>query len=281
MDYFKKLEKVPCNLCGGNNTCLWGEKGGFRIVRCKNCNLVYINPRLNAQSLKIIYGKTYFNRHTQEKLLKMRLEMYKIEIAEIEKLKFGGKILDVGCGEGYMLSLFGKKWEKFGTEINRTSAKFALDKFGVQVKTGYLKDANFTTNQFDAISIRGVIEHLPNPLGEMKEIARILKPNGIVAVNTPNIECLTAKIFKENYRLIDPKVHLYYFSSDTLSQMIKKAGLEVKQIKYFYLGTPYASPVKDIIQITTAVIKRALKGNIDTLSPPFFGNVIHLYASKP
>lgn len=280
MKQHKRLKKISCNLCGSDGFSSWGKSGGLKIVKCNKCDLVYVNPRLDRQNLKAIYGKNYFDRHTQEKLLKMRLEMYKIEIAEIERLKSKGKILDVGCGEGYMLSLFGNQWQKYGTEINKISTKFARDKFHLNVKVGNLKDAHFPNNYFDVVSIRGVIEHLTDPLAETKEMARILKPTGVVAINTPNIDCLTAKIYKENYRLIDSSVHLYYFSPATLSNMVEKAGLRVIEIRHFYLGTPYASPVKDFSQIVLAVIKRIFGIKITTPSPPFFDNVIHLYASK-
>ena len=129
-----ELEYVDCNLCGKSNTRLYAtvsyadylkrrpelkndddpilkneELANFKfsLVKCKNCNLIYTNPRLTENSLAKLYQDAYFSYYadTKSEAHKKRQGTFKAEIVELERLTDKRKILDVGCGGGFFLIL--------------------------------------------------------------------------------------------------------------------------------------------------------------------------------
>ncbi len=156
------LECVNCSLCGKSDTKLFATTSyrdylnrrpelkksddqicenrelanyKFRLVKCKNCGLVYVNPRLLNKSLAKLYHKEYFSQYinTISEAHKKRTKTFKIEIAELEKLtrtlKIGMKIPDIGCGGGFFLAELDISWKKYGVEINPSAVKYGRTTF--------------------------------------------------------------------------------------------------------------------------------------------------------
>jgi len=303
-----ELESINCNLCGESDAKLYAQVSyidylnrrpelrnendpilkndklagyKFSLVRCRHCGLIYVNPRLSDRSLAQLYGKEYFSFYadTESEAHKKRQETFRTEIIELEKLTMGRKLLDVGCGGGAFLNSLGNSWEKWGTEINAAGAEYGIANFGLNVRQGTLKEASFPNESFDVVKLRAVIEHLYDPTGELHEIYRILKKDGIVAVQTPNMGSICAKLYREKFRMVCPVHHIYYFSTKTLTKILTKVGFKVVRVSYHYFDTPYASirdPLKILLDLATFRILR----KPDTVSPPFYGNIVDIYAQK-
>jgi methionine biosynthesis protein MetW len=109
--------------------------------------------------------------------------------------KQGGKILDIGCADGGFLAKFDKQtWKKFGIDVSAKAISAAKHK-GIQAKVcDITKGITFPANSFDVVVAAEVIEHIYDTDFFLKEIRRILKPNGIFAVSTPNIASLANRI---------------------------------------------------------------------------------------
>lgn len=273
------LETVACNLCGGGRTEPWGASNGFKIVRCAGCGLVFVNPRLNREGLRQVYGQNYFLMHTEEGAFEMRMKMYEIERKEMESFGKSGRVLDIGCSGGFFLSILNERWQKFGTEINPVAAEEARKKFGLDVRVGMLDEIAYPDSYFDVVSLRGVIEHFADPFAHLVEIRRILKEGGVLAINTPNIGSLCARIYGDRFRLVAPPYHIYYFSTRTMIEMLKKAGFKILRTRYFYLGTPYARWT-DGFKILGDAFRLLVNPSAQAVSPAFFDNVVHVYAGK-
>lgn len=249
------MECVNCDFCKTDNAkllFLQKDKFGitnddFKIIKCQNCGLIYVNPHPTQKEIVEFYPDTYSWKETLvaesfftriiRKLEKFyRGHLLKYEVNKVIKFtkKKKGKILDIGCGAGDRLNLFRKKgFDTYGTEIT-DMADYAKDFFGLNVIKKDLFDANLPDVFFDIITLHNVIEHVPNPQDIIKECYRILKKNGFLVMQTPNINCFQFKFLKNRWTVIDPPRHLYYFSDLILKKELEKNKFKVTKIDYFF-----------------------------------------------
>ncbi|MBI2358468.1 MAG: class I SAM-dependent methyltransferase [Deltaproteobacteria bacterium] len=267
-------EYVSCNLCGRDSTRAWGKKHGMNIVQCRNCGLVYANPRLNSHQLDAYYSQTYFE-DAQYDGDPQRARMYEIEIRQMLKIVgTAGRFLDVGCAYGRFLSCLPSTFEKQGVEFAAKAAEYAREKFGLDVHRGQLHEVPFEGESVDVVHFRGVFEHLQDPQRDLQVAHSILKFGGWLILSTvPNIAGPCGRLFKTRFKLVYPQEHIYYFSYRTLRRYCEGNGFVVKHVFYPYLGTPYENVVADSL----AFVANYLTGRE---SPPFFGSVITVYAQK-
>jgi len=143
-----------------------------------------------------------------------------------------GKLLDVGCGNGYFLAKMRELgWKVVGVEPDGQAVKVAKEHFGFDVYEGSLEEVGFPNDTFDAITMNHVIKHVPNPLSTLKECQRILKKGGKLIVVTPNIESIGHRLFGKAYLHLDPPRHLYLFAPGTLRACAERAGLRILKLR--------------------------------------------------
>ncbi len=136
-------------------------------------------------------------------------------------IKEDQKVLDFGCGGGYMLSTF-NNIEKYGVEISDIAREEAKRKMKVYKRSSELPD-----NFFDLIISNHALEHCDNPLLELKELYRSLKKGGLICIVVP----IDNK--KNNYVKNDRFMHLYSWSPSNLGNILKVAGFDVLESKPF------------------------------------------------
>ena len=118
-------------------------------------------------------------------------------VEELNRSLKGGKILDIGCGPGWILStLKDQKWEKFGVEISKFASDYA-SQFG-QIYNGSVLDYE-TEIEFDVIIMHHVIEHLDQPILAIQKIYKLLKQGGVFIIGTPNFDCAAARRYGNNF----------------------------------------------------------------------------------
>lgn len=148
-----------------------------------------------------------------------------------------GRLLDVGCGHGAFLAVMRDLgWKVAGVELDPVAVTVARDHFGLDINQGPLEEARFSDNQFDAITISHVIEHVADPVGLLRECHRILEPGGRIVVVTPNIESLGHRIFGEAWRGLEVPRHLVLFSTRSLRRCAEGAGLRVLELRTMARG---------------------------------------------
>ncbi len=275
-----------CPYCNSIDYEKWGENvRNFSSVKCKKCKIVYLkNPLSNdAQSL---YYKNYLNNVHQKKNVKkkQRTIMYKHEldylIDSIEDFTKINDVLDVGCGGGYFLDLFKKKRKKtYGVEVGLDSYLTAKKKH-----TMFYGEFNEKLNikkKFDLIVMRGVIEHVDDPKQYVHYAQKILKKSGYILITaTPNLDCISAEIFKERWTQHRPESHILHLKESHVDQLFSKKKFTKYGSKSLYLNTPYENFFKDI-SIILKEIQKQKKGIKSSLtSPAFFGNMMTLIYKK-
>jgi 2-polyprenyl-3-methyl-5-hydroxy-6-metoxy-1,4-benzoquinol methylase len=198
--------------------------GNFgRLVRCRHCGLVYTNPRLEGGPLLDAYARTEDAEYMGEDASRSINGYFCLNT--ISQFVPAGKLLDVGCSTGYLLNAVRLRFETLGIEPSRWAAGFAKEQLRLQVSVGTLEEAHLPDDSYDAVTLVDVLEHLPDPLGTLKEIRRVLKPDGFLYIVTPNIASVTAKLMRSRWWGLRA-AHIYYFSPRTLTALLKKAGFE-------------------------------------------------------
>lgn len=226
-----------CNLCGSTEPERLFNKDGYSVVRCRRCSLVYVGDELESIDFAALYGKDYylsedkrlFSNYLAEE--PERLASARSRVEKLKKLKKTGRLLDVGCAAGFFLEAAKPYYDVVGVDLSEYSSSYARERFGLNVLTGNLEQAELPENSFDVVTLWDVIEHVADPLAVMCEVGRILRPGGIAVVATGDIESLHARIAGENWPLLAPPWHLYYFSRKTLKRLGEGGALSLCQIK--------------------------------------------------
>jgi SAM-dependent methyltransferase len=209
-----------------------------RYVRCENCNLVYLNPRPNYEFIDKLYQDCKHDcvdfdiekGFTGEK--RLYFSRFSDRLNEIRIFKKRGRILDVGCAWGHFLCLAKKDgWDGYGIEPSLVEAEYAKREFGLNVFRGHLRDAKFPNQFFNVITLWHVLEHIPHPIDTMLEMRRILKDDGLLALEIPGLKRLRDDASKQKLSCSYPSIHLFYFDRATLRLLLEKAGMKILQIK--------------------------------------------------
>jgi SAM-dependent methyltransferase len=147
--------------------------------------------------------------------------------------KAPGTILDLGCGSGWFLeAMRSRGWNTHGVEISPSASRLGRESKGLQIFCGTLQDAKFPSEYFDYVRSNHSFEHMSLPNETLKEIHRILKPDGKLLIGVPNFESLNARIFKQYWWYLGAPVHPFTYSVKTLSQMLVKHGFSVTKVTY-------------------------------------------------
>ncbi len=142
-----------------------------------------------------------------------------------------GKALDIGCGSGYYIWILRNLgWEVYGVEPSENAANKGREKFGLDIRTGTLFDHKFPDNYFHFITMTHVLEHIHNPVETMKEVKRILHPDGELIIRTPNMGSLGYKRFGKNWGPLETPRHLILYSYKSLSALSDLAGLQIRKL---------------------------------------------------
>lgn len=235
------MNKILCNLCQSEKYRLMYNVNGYDIVKCEVCGLVYLNPQPSPEELEEIYSKQQivyngagedgFLSYINNKPATIKLLGYDKRLADIENYIDKGKILDIGCAGGFFLDYAKSQgWDTYGIEISSWAFDIAKNKLGLNIYNRTLREIAFPDNHFDVITMYDILEHTNDPMSELQEVYRVLKPQGLLVINLPNIDSLLARINKSNWIKLDPPQHLYHFTPRTIRQLLAKAGFRVADI---------------------------------------------------
>jgi len=223
----------------------------FRIVQCKQCGLVYSSPRRKPADILDDYESVVDTRYLEER--SARVATFSRNIRPLERLighKANGRagtqcdtnrhrLLDVGAHVGVFVEVAaGRGWDAAGLEPSRWAVEEGRRR-GLTMHQGTLRDAELDAASYDAITMWDVVEHLIDPMADLVEADRLLKPGGALLVHTINIDSALARVMGKRWPWL-VEMHNYFLSPATLGAMVEKAGLEVRsshiQGRYLHLG---------------------------------------------
>jgi 2-polyprenyl-3-methyl-5-hydroxy-6-metoxy-1,4-benzoquinol methylase len=230
--------------CGNTDLFPFGPEYG----ECRACGtLVYLKDTRPEQLLvrndeTDFYGKEYWLSHQSEDLglpdihVRARNDLPERNLHWLKTLlKYGlppGKVLELGCSHGSFVALLRQAgYDAFGVEMSPWVVEFGKRTFGVSMRTGPVESLDVPASSLDAIVLMDVLEHLPDPTGTMDHCLKLLKPDGLLLIQTPQ--------FKEGMRYealvesrdsfvdqLKAEDHLYLFSERSVTEFFRRLGAE-------------------------------------------------------
>jgi 2-polyprenyl-3-methyl-5-hydroxy-6-metoxy-1,4-benzoquinol methylase len=230
---------VSCNVCGADDYTVVFPKGYaqvHQIVRCNHCALMYANPQelIDCNAFEE-YDKKAQTEEFQQYFNKQHVQLPdNLRVLKVLNDTFPqrGRLLEIGSYLGIFLDhIRSAGWDVTGLEPFHTVAEYSRKTYGLNVIEKLLPDAKFPNRDFDVVIMLHVIEHLPNPAEYIREIRRILKPGGMLVVETPRFDSLMFKVMGRRERsLSNCDGHIYFFTVPSLSALLERNGFNVEKV---------------------------------------------------
>ena len=256
-----------------------------RIVQCNKCGHIYTNPVQDGEELLALYAAVEDNIYVEERIGR-RLTFNK-HLDALEKITGAGnnrKLLDVGAYIGVFVEVARERgWDALGVEPSDWAAEYAQDNH-IPVLKGTIDNPKIVTQKFDVITMWDVIEHLSDPLGELKKAYRLLRPGGIIAVHTMDVDSWAAKLLGARWPWY-MAMHVQFFSQSSMIKFLEKAGFEAvwTGVQGRYLRMNYLASRLGGVNATIGRLAEHMVHQLNLAEqavPINFGDLFTVYARK-
>jgi SAM-dependent methyltransferase len=230
----------------------------WTTVRCTSCGLVYLSPRPTPEALPAAYPTSYYAYASEatppqvtgggwkaviKRALRRNKRLYELaqrtrfadSIADAITQSAGwvppGRVLDVGCGTGTDLDTFKELgWTTFGFDFSEDAVRHTTAR-GHTVWHGDVTTLDVAERDMDAVYMSHILEHVGSPFRTLEAVGRLLRPGGILVIESPNIGPIWSAVFRERSSSVDLPRHFYHFTGQTLEKMLVKSGFMVRSIR--------------------------------------------------
>lgn len=244
------LTGLSCNLCRGLRFVDIVTEDGFDVVACSDCGLIFVaNPpsdegRARLYSFEAGYHQALVDH---DRTTALHTKEAEANLALLRRHVRAGRLLDMGCSTGLFLKAARESgWLGQGLEYSPDSSRIAVEKYGLQVHCGELRQGLYAARAFDVITLWDVIEHVPDPHSAIKMLRDCLAPGGWLVLKTPNADGLYPRLGRLLAKRlgfwghVEPPGHLYQFTVATLGRMVRGAGLDVVAVHHQRIPIGYS-----------------------------------------
>lgn len=227
---------------------VFGETNDFTILKCQNCGF-----GLTADFPKQIGDYHRDETYIQEETLFRNI--FNKRVKHILKYIKKGRVLEIGCSTGLLLSLLKDKgWDVMGVEPSQKAAAMAM-KRGIEVQVKKFEEIKFK-KRFNLVILNHTFEHLEDPFKSLEKIYSILEKDGLLLIDVPNFGSFSANTMKTKWSLLLPLEHPWHFTSQSLQLLLKQKKYEVETI-YSASGVwDYADPFAGLVKSLLSLKKR-------------------------
>jgi SAM-dependent methyltransferase len=242
-----RIANSLCAVCGSSDRftaqTAW-EHPSFSIVRCSRCGFGWTQPHVPPKEIGQWYPQAYYGEgHVRfNPVLEALVRLFRRRRADvIATLVSPGRVLDVGCGRGFLLdALRTRGYDAHGVELSDYAARHAGDILGLELHVGDFATAPFPPEFFNVIIFWHSLEHLPDPLGAIERAWSLLVPGGCLLVALPNSDSIQACLFGGAWFHLDVPRHYVHFGLKSLLIALRNRGFRARMISHFSLEqNPY------------------------------------------
>jgi SAM-dependent methyltransferase len=239
------MEHVPCALCGADETRPELRREEWTLVRCRRCDLVYLDPRPEPEVIAEDYDwvsdspvqtrsrrrrenplRTLLRKARGKGILRRKPRQQKV-LERIAEFVPGGRLLDVGCGHGDIVEAAGRAgYDAHGIDVSELAVAKAHERGRTTVRRGTIQDAPYPEGHFDAVLLMSYLEHEPAPAGALGRCRSLLRPGGHLFVKVPHYGSWNRRFMGRSWSGYFFPQHLYYFTPATLARLFRKCGFE-------------------------------------------------------
>ena len=228
-----------CPACGSDRLRRAFRKSDSTFRRCRACKSLIDAEIAPPDQLERIYqGKGYYVKDdggrdevrfgysgdyvAQRGFIEDKFDRV---LGHLERYVSPGRLLDIGSGPGFLLAVASKRgWEATGIDVNEWAVRYGREVVGVDVHQGALTPESFPGEQFDAITMMDLLEHVPEPSRLLEQAARLVRPGGALAVLTPDAGAPVSRLVGRHWPEVVPGEHTVLFSLEGLTAALARHG---------------------------------------------------------
>jgi len=198
--------------------------GRYTLARCETCSLIYVQNPPAPEQMGAWYHGEYWSKLEEVEPVPRGVRILARRIVARHPR---GRAIDVGCGAGRNTAyLRDCGLDVVGLDPYAAACRQARERQGVRTVCALLPNAPLPEGTFDAITFLDVLEHLHDPLGDLRHARSLLRPGGGVYIKLPNVASVQARLFRECWAHVGVPWHLNHFTPRALRNLLVAAGFE-------------------------------------------------------
>jgi len=213
--------ELPCQLCGEHDLERFVVPNRVTMWYCPQCRFYQYGEVAKNSAYAAAYHQGY-EHHRAKKLKTAIVRLNRIaSLAEFEN----PRLLDIGCSVGCTIEAAEKRgWQAFGVDVSDDAVVCCRER-GLQAQVVDSVRLPFADESFEIVTSWHVIEHVADVTETLSEWQRVLRPGGLLVMETPDADCLKVRLQGAGYRRFWAPEHTYTFTSDSLAQFVERADL--------------------------------------------------------
>ena len=247
-------KRASCLACLSPKIEYLFQKSFFDHWHCRQCGLVFVNPRPSEDDLVDMYSNLpYFTNRTELfEIARIRDglsfnitmdvdEWYGAIANRIRKHVTGGAMLDVGGGSGRFLKFVKDHHPEFEPtliEVNENLCSVAREVFGLKTFNGTIEQLKLEGGKFDVVVSIATIEHIFDPASYLANIRSVLKDGGILYMTMPRLGRLARTFSTSAVYDVTPPLHLNFFDRESMKAIIDTNRIPFSIIESFQSHGP-------------------------------------------
>ena len=273
--------RSPCPACASRHFKKLFEKKGREFWRCLECGLERIDPPPTLEELEKYYNKSYasglYSLFLQEVLMKRMTAEHRMK--SVTRHARPGRLLDLGCANGVLVkSACELGYDAEGIDLSLVAVEKGRSS-GLELSVSTIEDWQ-PEHRYDVITGYDILEHVLDPLDFMRNVHRLLEPDGVVLISVPNTRSIFARLMGKNWWFYIPEEHLTYFHPKSIDRFFQRAGFDhvkveraTKPLTLSYGMTQFKEYNPTIYKVLKAMSNVVPKSLMDAIIPFYIGEM--------